>query len=196
MYPEKAEEIITELLSTRLSPNLFYHNLYHTKGVVSAALELAALEGITDSEELYLLATAAWFHDAGYVNTYEHHEEESCKLAMSLLPAAGYSQEQIHRICTLIMKTHVPQLPETLLEKIICDADLDYLGRNEFPRVSKELFREWKARDKVTEEAEFNKMQISFLSAHKYWTNSSRRLREPVKAAHLQKLKEIIDYKL
>lgn len=192
MYPEKAEKIVTELLSARLSPDLFYHNLYHTKSVVAAALEIASDEGINNGDELYLLATAAWFHDAGYINVYEKHEEESCRLAMEYLPNAGYTQEQIHAVCTLIMKTHVPQLPETLLEKILCDADLDYLGRNEFTHLGAELMREWQVRGKVSDESEFNKMQIKFLENHQYWTNTARKKREPVKAKHLQRLREMV----
>jgi uncharacterized protein len=193
MYPEKAEKIITELLTARLSPDLFYHNLSHTKSVVSAALEIAAEEGIKNTDDLFLLATAAWFHDAGYINTYEKHEEESCRLAMELLPDAGYSQGQIHAICTLIMKTHVPQQPETLLEKILCDADLDYLGRNEFASLGADLLMEWKVRGKVNDEMQFNKMQIGFLEGHHYWTKSSQLNREPVKAMHLQKLRKMRD---
>jgi uncharacterized protein len=193
MYPEKAEKIITELLTARLSPDLFYHNLYHTKSVVSAALEIASEEGIKDEQDLFLLATAAWFHDAGYINVYEKHEEESCKLAMELLPAAGYTQDQIHTVCTLIMKTHVPQLPETLLEKILCDADLDYLGRSEFSRMGSCLMEEWKVRGKVNNASQFNKMQIGFLEKHRFWTKTSQTKREPLKAQHLQKLREMSD---
>jgi uncharacterized protein len=193
MYPEKAEKIITELLTNGLSSDLFYHNLYHTNSVVSAALEIAAQEGITDDEDLFLLATAAWFHDSGYISVYERHEEESCRLAMEILPSAGYNQEQIHIVCSMIMKTHMPQQPVTALEMILCDADLDYLGRSEFYDRGVDLFREWKRRGKVNDENEFNRMQIRFLESHRYFTKSSRALREPVKAAHLQKLKELCE---
>lgn len=193
MYPARAEHIITDLLTNRLSPELTYHNLHHTRNVVNAANELARLEGITNSNDLFILLTAAWFHDCGYVNTYDKHEEESCRIAMELLPDAGYNQEQIHIICSLIMKTHVPQMPETLLEKILCDADLDYLGKEEFFKEGSNLFTEWKSRGRVQDEADFNRIQIRFLEKHTYWTSTAQRLREPVKSDHLRKLKEVCE---
>ncbi len=193
MYPAKAEHIITDLLTNRLSPELTYHNLHHTKSVVNAANELARLEGITNSNDLFILLTAAWFHDCGYVNTYEKHEEESCRIAMELLPDAGYNQEQIHIICSLIMKTHVPQMPETILEKILCDADLDYLGKDDFVKEGANLYSEWKSRGRVQDESEFNRIQIGFLEKHRYWTSTAQRLREPVKSDHLRRLKEVCE---
>ena len=36
----------------------------------------------------------------------------------------------------LILATKVPQKPKNKLEKIICDADLDYLGREDFDNIS------------------------------------------------------------
>jgi uncharacterized protein len=193
MDAEKVEIIATGLLLKSLSPDLYYHNLVHTKNVVSAALELAASEGITNEADLTFLLTAAWFHDVGYVVGYEHHERESCKMARELLPQAGFNKQQIDIVCKLIMKTHVPQEPETILEKILCDADLDYLGQPEFTRLGKDLFKEWQAKGRVNDEQEFNLLQINFLQKHKYWTLTSQRLREPVKQQHLQTLKMLCE---
>jgi uncharacterized protein len=193
MYPEKAEQIITELLTTQLSSDLLYHNLDHTRSVVHSSMELAGMEGVSNSEELFLLLTAAWFHDCGYVNTYESHEEESCRIAMKLLPDAGYTKEQLDIICSMIMKTHVPQQPVTKLEMILCDADLDYLGKNDFSRLGNSLFREWMIKGRVKDENEFNKIQIHFLEGHRYWTSTAQMLRQPVKEKHLQHLKMLCE---
>ena len=162
MQIERAEEFISNLLSNELTSELYYHNYSHTKAVVKASQELASAEGV-NGHDLLLLKTAAWFHDCGYVNIYEHHEEESCRIAKGALPDFGYSEEEIEIICNMIMKTRVPQLPETILEKILCDADLDYLGQNEFTERGKDLYLEWKRMGKVSDEKEFNRMQIHFL---------------------------------
>ena len=193
MEIKKVEKIVTDLLENRLSSDLYYHNLSHTKNVVSAALELAASEGITEEEDLIYLSTAAWFHDVGYVVGYEHHERESSKLAREMLPHAGFSESQIDVVCKMIMKTHVPQEPESKLEKILCDADLDYLGRPDFPDLGLDLFREWQAKGRVTDRQEFNLLQIGFLQTHKYWTLTSQQLREPIKQQHLQGLKMLCE---
>ena len=41
------------------------------------------------------------------------------------------------------MATKMPQRPKNLLQQIICDADLDYLGRNDFFILSEKLHKEF-----------------------------------------------------
>ena len=189
MQLDQAAKFITQLLQTHLSDKLYYHDYNHTNGVLIAATELASAENIVDEHELVLLRTAALFHDAGYLNTYDQHEEESCRIARQHLPSFGYAQEDIDVICSLIMKTKMPQEPNTLLEKILCDADLDYLGKDDFEKTGNKLFMEWVAMGKILDENEWNKKQIKFLESHSYWTQSAIKTRDQKKAAHLRKLK-------
>ena len=192
MQLEQAAQFISGLLLTQLSDKLTYHDLDHTNGVLNAATELAAAENVSDEHDLTLLRTAALFHDCGYVNTYDQHEEESCQIARDHLPNFGYSEEDIEVICSLIMKTKMPQQPHTILEKILCDADLDYLGKDDFEETGNKLFKEWVAMGKIQNEDEWNRKQIKFLESHTYWTASALNSRNQKKAEHLQKLKDNI----
>jgi uncharacterized protein len=187
----KAEQYIQDLLINQLSDKLFYHNYQHTMEVTSSAMQIAAAENITDAHSLSLLKTAALFHDCGYVKTYEQHEEAGCEIAKISLPGFEYNNNEIETICSIIMKTRIPQMPVSILEKILCDADLDYLGMDVFDEKGKLLFMEWQEKGKTTDLDEFNKIQISFLQNHHYWTASSRQRREPVKQEHLSRLKSI-----
>ena len=140
MQIEKAEQYVLGQLETRLDRTLFYHGIHHTIDVVNAAAEIAALEGITDEESLALLRTAAFYHDSGFMNIYQGHEEAGCVLAREVLPGFGYTEAQIATICGMIMATKIPQSPKNTLERIICDADLDYLGRDDFEGIAATLF--------------------------------------------------------
>lgn len=188
MNVTKAEAYTVQQLRQNLSDTLYYHGLHHTLDVRDAALRLAELEGIQDAEKLELLTTAALYHDAGFLKFYKLHEEESCRIAREALPSFGYTQEQIDTICGMIMATKIPQSPQTILEQILCDADLDYLGRDDFEPIAATLYKELKARNMVGDPDSWNDRQIEFLRAHHYWTESARNLRDDLKQRNLQAL--------
>ena len=187
MDVQKAETYIIQQLG-QLSRTLYYHGLHHTSDVVSAALMLAEMEGIKDEETLSLLQTAALYHDSGFLNTYKEHEAAGCIIARSALPQFGYSDAQIETICGMIMATKIPQNPQTHLEQILCDADLDYLGRPDFVPIAATLFKELQARNLVTDLDSWNAVQVKFISAHHYWTKSALALRELAKQENLKTL--------
>jgi uncharacterized protein len=189
----KAEQYIRELLQTQLSPILTYHDYDHTLDVVAAAEALAIQENITDPVEMTLLKTAALFHDCGYVNVYEQHEEESCHIARQVLPGFGYNEAQVQQICDMIMKTRLNAVPATHLEKILCDADLDYLGGDQFESRGQKLFSEWIAYGKLRDEKEWNEKQIRFLESHRFYTNSASSKGERKKAEYLRKLRNDVN---
>lgn len=186
----EVEDFILQKLHSELSENLYYHGPHHTLDVADSAIRLARAEGICDEETLTLLRTAALFHDAGFITTYKGHEEEGCRMARVYLPGFGYNAEQISRICGMIEATKLPQNPSTLLEEIICDADLDYLGREDFEPIADTLYRELKTRGLVADKPTWDAKQIQFLENHKYRTATALATRQPLKQLHLQRLKK------
>ena len=185
------QEVILDRLEKELPDFLFYHNVKHTVDVVTEVELIGWAEGCTD-EEVLLLKTAALFHDAGHTVSYDDHEYQGTLLVREMLPAYGYSQEQIERICRIIMSTKLPPRPGDLLEQIICDSDLDYLGRSDFIPVSNTLYEELKAQDKITSLNDWNKLQVKFISGHQYFTGTARRLREVNKKLQIERIKTLI----
>ncbi len=185
------QEIILDKLERELPKTLYYHNVKHTVDVVTEVELIGWAEGCTD-EEILLLKTAALFHDAGHVISYKDHEERSCEIAREYLPKYGYSQEQIDRICEIIMATKLPPRPRNLLEAIICDSDLDYLGRIDFIPVSNTLYRELSERNMIGTLNEWNKLQLKFLSGHQYFTQTAQNLREVNKQTQIERIKALI----
>ena len=189
MNLKKVEKYIHEKLQKNLSPTLTYHGFHHTLDVVDAAMKIANLEGIVDNESLVLLETATLFHDLGFISTYRNHEEEGCRIAELILPSFQYSKSQIETINGMIMATKIPQKPHNILEQIIADADLDYLGREDFEPIADSLFQELRQREMVADIETWNKIQVKFLESHHYWTKSTIALRNENKTKHLKALK-------
>lgn len=185
------QEIILDKLEKELPDYLYYHNFKHTIDVVTQAELIGWGEGITDAEIL-LLKTAALFHDTGQIFGSKDHEENSTKIAREILPEYGYSESQIDEICKIIMATKLPPKPETILEKIICDSDLDYLGRSDFIPVSNNLFRELHEQGIIDSINEWNKIQIKFLSSHSFFTDTARNLREVNKQEQIDRISGLI----
>ena len=186
------QEIILEKLDKELPPSLYYHNVKHTIDVVTGVELIGWAEGLND-EEILILKTAGLFHDAGHIISYDAHENHGAIMARSFLPEYGYSNEQINRICEIILATRLPQKPKGLLQKIICDADLDYFGRSDMVPVSNSLYKELKAKNKITKFKEWNILQLQFLSEHQYYTKTARALREVNKQTQIDRIRKLIE---
>jgi len=185
----KAERHIMKVLERGLSSKLHYHSIAHTKDVVRAVERYALLEGVTD-EGLFLLKSAATYHDAGFVESYELNEPIGARMAEEILPKYGYSEQHIAQIKELIFVTQIPHKPKNHLEQIICDADLDYLGRDDFHEIADKLRRELKEHGKIDSDRKWDQMQVSFLRMHVYFTPTAIASRQEKKDKNLQ---EVLD---
>ena len=191
MLFKKLKAYILSRLETEFKPCFYYHNLDHTLDVCDATLRLAKLEGV-DKHYTIILETAAVLHDIGMLDDYKEHEAASVKVAQTILPDFDYSQKEIDEISSLIMATRIPQDASTLGEKIICDADLDYLGREDFFMIAHRLRCEWNCQGRIFSLKEWYTMQSSFLMKHHYFTRSAIQLRETTKQFHLQQILELL----
>jgi len=184
------EETLMNKLDKGLPQNLYYHNIKHTIDVM-VQVEIFGLGENVSRDELLLLKTAALFHDSGFLIGYEDHELLSIKIAKDILPQYQYTDQQIKTISEMIFATKFPPSPRTKLEKILCDADLDYLGRADFIPVSQSLFRELYERGKIHSIDEWNKLQYEFIRNHQYYTETARELRNSKKSTKLDELNNL-----
>jgi uncharacterized protein len=189
---KEVEDYIIARLKKELPKDLYYHGLHHTLTVLKSA-ELIAEDEKLNEEDLLLLKVAVLYHDAGFVHVYRNHEEEGCKMAQQDLPQFGFTQEDIDKICGMIMATKIPQNPKTQLERIIADADLEYLGTGSFESIGKTLYDEIKIYLDIESERQWNIIQMNFLKGHHYHTNFCIKNREPKKQEHLKKVIEIVE---
>ena len=186
---KKSESRILKLLAEKLPEGLYYHGIHHTIDVTNSAEEIAREEGV-EGEDLFLLKTAALFHDAGFVQEYVKNEKIGVTYAREVLPKYGYTDRQIDIIDGIIMATEIPQNPKTHLEMIMCDADLDYLGREDFYEISESLKKELIAFGKIQDDKQWDEMQIPFLEKHQYFTETNKRRRQPNKLKRIEEIKK------
>jgi class 3 adenylate cyclase len=185
------QELMLNKLERELPPNLDYHNIKHTIDVTTQ-VELIGLGEEVSDEDLLILKTAALFHDSGHILGYNGHEKFSVLIAREILPDFYYTQSQIDKICELIMATEMPPNPKNKLEEIMCDADLDYLGRSDMIPVSTSLYKELKKNNTVKSWNEWNRLQIKFISNHQYFTKTAMSLREVNKQKQIERIKKLL----
>ncbi len=188
MLFEKAGEFIIDKLRTELPTHFTYHSVNHTLDVYNAAERIGLREGIGHGE-MQLLLTAAWFHDSGFLFGPEEHEEQSCRIARETLPGFGYTENEIYTVCELICATKVPQLPHNHLEQILADADLDYLGRDDFWIISDTLYQELLFAGKINNKTEWDFVQVKFMEQHHFFTKTSINSRQVQKDINLAQIK-------
>jgi hypothetical protein len=76
------------------------------------------------------------------------------------------------------------------LEEIICDADLDYLGRDDFHEIADKLRKELREHGKIDSDRKWDEIQVVFLTNHQYFTETAKRSRNTKKAQNLEEIKE------
>lgn len=192
MQFNKAVEHIKDRLRDELPVKLYYHRLEHTLDVMKAAERIARDENVNEYERK-LIVTAAAYHDCGYLLKSSNHEEDSIVITRKALPSFGYTAEEIELICKMISCTAMPQKPCGKLEMILCDADLDYLGRDDFFMISMCLYRELNENGLQLTLKEWYKMEIDFLSQHHYYNKSVEEKRGKRKLAYIQQIKELLE---
>ncbi len=172
-----------------LSPTYYYHNIEHTLYVTQQCNIIGTHSNCTQAQ-LDILEIAALWHDTGFLLTYENHEEASCFLAKQYLPNFHISEEDIETICTTIMATKIPQTPVNFLGEILADADLEYLGTNHVMERSNALFKELQCINPQLSEQQWHKIQIDFLTKHRYFTSYCKEKRGPRKNEFLNNLQK------
>jgi uncharacterized protein len=194
MNYESAKKFILKRLEKELDPRLTYHSIDHTLDVLESAIRLAKTENLQPNE-LILLKTACIFHDSGMLVTYRGHEDASIKICQETLPLYNYKEHDIVIICRMIRTTILPQCASGHLDKILCDADLDYLGRQDFFMIAHRLKYEWDILNiHPTTLLEWYAIQKEFLSSHKYFTKSAIKLRQSYKMQNLRQIEVMCNH--
>ncbi len=165
-----------------------YHNVKHTKYVLKQAEIISKHEGVT-GRDLELVKIAALYHDTGFLKDRENHELLSCNFVSQDLEES-LPEEEIDKISGMIMATKIPQNPIHITQKIIADADLEYLGSENFFRFSRNLYQELLHYNPSLTLKEWDEIQIDFLTNHSYHTNYCQQMKEPIKKINLEMVKE------
>ncbi|MEO8210358.1 MAG: Pycsar system effector family protein [bacterium] len=187
---EEASDYVFELMKTKLPGVYVYHNYKHTEDVIVAIKKIGNKTGISD-EDLEIVTLAGWFHDVGFTERSENHEDVSNEIARNFLNERNYKEQNIEKVIACINSTRYPQSPKNLLEEIVCDADLFHLGTKDYNDKSDLLRVEWeKTNNKQYSELEWLKINIDFLTTHRYFTKYAKKSLDDDKAETLIRLQK------
>jgi len=185
----KIRKKILEILNSKLPRELSYHGVNHTLDALKVCNQYIKRNKL-EIHQAKLLRIGVLFHDIGFTVSVDEHELRGVEIAESLMNEFDFTKKDIDIIKGLIMATKMPQSPKNQLEKIICDIDLDYLGRDDFYPISDQLYRELKHNTVAKNKLEWNKIQINFLESHVYHTKFAKKYRQPKKKKRIEELKK------
>jgi uncharacterized protein len=186
------DEYIRDLFRNELPDGIKYHDANHTlhptKGVVAAANCIAISEKISDLDRELIIA-AAYFHDSGFIREYGKNEPIASRMAGRILKLIGYKPNEIEKIQKMILATDLVVEPKTHVEKILCDADLDHFGRDDFFKLDAKLREGRRIRGlDVSDDAKWYKGTLAVITNHQYYTESQKKLREKEKQKNIKRL--------
>lgn len=184
-----ARTYVTDLLAN-IDPRFVFHNLDHTEDVAEACSRMADHYHIPDDDR-FVLMLAAWFHDTGYTSgVAEGHEEVSIQMATGFLQN-NVEESVLQRVNSAIQATRMPQSPLSLVEKILCDADLWHLSTPDF-KARNQLLRQERENllgSKISRK-DWRKGNVHFLENHKYFTDYAQQQLEHKKLENLNELRK------
>ena len=181
------------LFHTKKDDKLIYHNLQHTEQVVRAVVKIANHYQLSD-QDFFIVSTAAWFHDTGYLTSFEEHEARGAESAREFLDSKGVDPAVTEQVVKCILATKMPQHPVSLLEQIVCDADLFHLGGDSFKERNKLMRREVEAYfNKDVDKNIWRLKTISLFEGHHYHTDYAQDLLTAKKLLNLQELKNKLE---
>lgn len=187
---EKVKQYVIRFFKTKEDGKFAYHNLSHTEAVVSNAAAIASHYQLGE-KETFIVTTAAWFHDTGYFTGEPFdHETRGADLAARFLNGLALDGETIEAVRRCIIATRIPQSPHTLIEQIVCDADLYHFGTDNFPERNKLMRKEaeWRLGRKIPKN-EWRRGTIRLMEKHHYQTDYCRGLLQDKKNQNLKALK-------
>jgi len=192
-FVNQVQDFVSDLINGKLSNAYLYHNLGHTIGVVNAVESLCNEEKVVLLDKEILLV-AAWFHDTGYTNGCKNHEDFSVEIAVRFLKENEKSQDYINAVSLLIKATAKEYVPQTLLEKIIKDADFHHILDDNYIFSCEGLRKEWEnVEGKVFTDVEWAEENEFFLSkVHQFYTPYAQQHWQPLKDKNLKRLRKKI----
>lgn len=181
---------VYRLFKEHLPDHLYFHNYQHTVEVANATVKIGGKSGL-DAEDLALVTLAAWFHDTGFTETYDDHEEASVRIATAFLESRALPPDKVAAVATLIRATRQDHEPQTLSEQVIRDADIYHVGKkNKFFAYARRLRREWEHhRGEPYSDLEWAEIQQDFLNTARFTTPYARDRYEETRARNLRTIR-------
>ncbi|MEI3791595.1 MULTISPECIES: Pycsar system effector family protein [unclassified Chryseobacterium] len=190
----KAKDYVEILFKDKLSSVYFYHNFIHTTYTVNKAEEIMRNTPVSKEDQEKVLL-ALWFHDTGYVECAQNHEEKGVAILTDFLKKENYPESSIQDVSQLILATKITYEPQNLLEKIVKDADCSHFASHDYNDISDALRKEWELTNvKCFSNDEWNAGNLEMLkNKHHYYTEYAKENWEPLKKKNIKKIEKKLE---
>lgn len=188
---DKAKNYVETLFKDKLSSVYFYHNFIHTAYTVNKAEEIMKNTPVSKEDQEKVLV-ALWFHDTGYIECAQNHEERSVEIMKGFLQQENYQESYISDVEKLILATKITYEPQNLLEKIVKDADFSHFAGHDYNDISDCLRKEWELTNvKCFSNDEWNAGNLDMLkNKHHFYTDYAKENWEPLKKKNIKKIEK------
>lgn len=172
----------------------YYHHYEHALDVMNRAIYLWEKEWL-DKSDIEILALAWLFHDTWYVIEYDGNEKFWAKIAQNYLKTILYPSDKIEKIENIILATSPNYLePKDILEKIIKDADMDNLWRDDFFKKWNDLKKEIEIVKRIKiKDPDWLHSALNLMKHHSFYTYTQNKERESKKIENEKVLEEIMN---
>lgn len=190
----KAKDYVEILFKDKLSSVYFYHNFIHTTFTVNKAEEIMRNTPVSEEDQEKVLL-ALWFHDTGYIECAQNHEERGVTILTGFLKQEDYPDSYIEEVSQLILATKITYEPKNLLEKIVKDADCSHFASHDYNDISDALRKEWELTNvRCFSNEEWNSGNLDMLkNRHHYYTDYARENWEPLKKKNIKKIEKKLE---
>ncbi len=177
-------------LESQLPKKYCYHRSEHTLMVMAAVKTMAVYMGFS-KRAVRLMQVAALFHDMGYLHDHHGHEIKSAEYISQIAQELQLTSADVMAMSQMILHTHPSKRPTNLMQAILKDADLSYLGQPDAEKWSDLLRKEYVNLGKISSMEEFRDLEVSFLNQHQFNTQYAQIHFGPSKRLYMKK-KELI----
>ncbi|KIC61567.1 Pycsar system effector family protein [Chryseobacterium taiwanense] len=191
---QKAKDYVEILFKDKLSSVYFYHNFIHTTYTVNKAEEILKHTPVSKEDQEKVLL-ALWFHDTGYIECANNHEEKGVEIMQEFLKKENYPDDYIEDITKLILATKITYEPQNLLEQIVKDSDCSHFASHDYSDISDALRKEWELTNvRCFSNDEWNAGNLDMLkNKHKFYTEYAKQNWQPLKEKNIKKIEKKLD---
>ncbi len=191
---QKAKDYVEILFKDKLSSVYFYHNFIHTTYTVNKAEEILKHTPVSEQDQEKVLL-ALWFHDTGYIECAQNHEEKGVEIMKDFLKKENYPENYIEDIAKLILATKITYEPQNLLEQIVKDSDCSHFASHDYNDISDALRKEWELTNvRCFSNDEWNAGNLEMLkNKHKFYTDYAKTAWQPLKEKNIKKIEKKLE---
>lgn len=178
---------VEQLLKNNDQEGFYFHNFRYFKEKTEEVRTLADQYQISDYYQKPLLL-AAWLKDTGRLIDYKNPLKHSLSTAETFLRKHWVDDEIASKVTSLIQASFKRKAEPSLLDRILHDADIAYLGKKSFSRDAELLRVEYETLlNKFIDDYDWEKHKFKLLSDASFQTEAATKKYEKIRARNLKK---------